>query len=173
MRSSRKVVALVRVVRANAEKRGERVGEPCCGTGAKWRLADAQSGRKAMSQPKEGEADDEARKHIDYGGEGELLLPKGAAVGHEGGKGGEAAAKSDGEEEAECVGRRSAREPTAQQADEQTAEGVGGEGAPRKTTVGGAGQEQREEIAEDAANETAATDGKEGTKHIKMRREGA
>ena len=99
-------------------------------------------------------------------------MPKGAAVGHEGGKGGEAAAKSDGEEEAECVGRRSAREPTAQQADEQTAEGVGGEGAPRKTPIGGTGQEQREEIAEDAANETAATDGKEGTKHIKMRREG-
>ena len=102
-----------------------------------------------------------------------MLLPKGAAVGHEGGKGGETATKSDGEEEAECVGRRSAREPTAQQADEQTAEGVGGEGAPRKTPVGGAGQEQREEIAEDAANETAATDGQEGTKHIKMRREGA
>ena len=95
-----------------------------------------------------------------------MLLPKGAAVGHEGGKGGEAAAKSDGEEEAQRVWRRSAREPTAQQADEQTAEGVGGEGAPRKTPIGGTGQEQREEIAEDAANETAATDGKEGTKHI-------
>ena len=100
-------------------------------------------------------------------------MPKGATVGHEGGKGGETAAKSDGEEEADRVGRRDAREPTAQQADEQTAEDIGGEGAPRKTPVGGAGQEQREEIAEDAANETAAADGKEGSKHIKMRREGA
>ena len=43
-----KVVALVRVARANAEERGERVGEPCCETGTKWRLADEQSGRKAM-----------------------------------------------------------------------------------------------------------------------------
>ena len=109
-----KVVALVRVARANAEERGERVGEPRCGTGAKWRLAYAQSGRKAMSQPKEGKADDEARAEVGDGGEGELLLPKGAAVGHEGGKGGETAAKSDGEEEAQCVGSRSAREPTAQ-----------------------------------------------------------
>ena len=77
-----------------------------------------------------------------------MLLPKGAAVGHEGGKGGETAAKSDGEEETERVGRRSAREYAAQQADEQaadeqTAEGIGGEGAPRKTPVGRAGQEQR------------------------------
>ena len=31
-----KVVALVRVARANAEERGERVGEPYCETGAKW-----------------------------------------------------------------------------------------------------------------------------------------
>ena len=44
-----KVVALVRVARANAEKCGERVGEPRCGTGAKWHLADAQSGREAMA----------------------------------------------------------------------------------------------------------------------------
>ena len=116
-----------------------------------------------MSQPKEGEADDETRKHIDNGGECELLLPKGATIGHEGGKGGEAAAKSDGEEEPQRVGRSDAREPAAQQADEQAAEGVGGEGAPRKTPVGDAGQEQREEIAEDAANETAAADGQEGT----------
>ena len=43
-----KVVVLVRVARANAEERGERVGAPRCGTGTKWRLADAQSGRKAM-----------------------------------------------------------------------------------------------------------------------------
>ena len=119
-----------------------------------------------MSQPKEGKADDEARAEVGDGGKRELLLPKGAAVGHEGGKGGETATKSDGEEEAECVGRSGAREPTAQQADEQTAEGIGGEGAPRKTPVCGAGQEQREEIAEDAANETAAADGQEGTKHI-------
>ena len=41
-----------------------------------------------------------------------MLLPKGAAVGHEGGKGGEAAAKSDGEEEAERVGRCTVREST-------------------------------------------------------------
>ena len=44
-----KVVALVRVARANAEERGERVGAPGCGTGTKWRLPDAQSGREAMS----------------------------------------------------------------------------------------------------------------------------
>ena len=44
-----KVVALVRVARANGEERGERVGELCCEIGAKWRLADAQSGREAMS----------------------------------------------------------------------------------------------------------------------------
>ena len=132
------------------------------GRNGAWRKhARVQSGRKAMSQPKEGEADDEARAEIGDGGKRELLLPKGAAVGHEGGKGGETAAKSDGEEEPQRVGRRDAREPTAQQA-----EGIGGEGAPRKAPVGGAGQEQREEIAEDAANETAATDGKEGTKHI-------
>ena len=49
MRPPKKVVALVRVARANAEERGERVGAPGCGTGAKWRLADAQSGREAMS----------------------------------------------------------------------------------------------------------------------------
>ena len=42
-------MALVRVARANAEERGERVGAPRCGTGAKWRLPDAQSGREAMS----------------------------------------------------------------------------------------------------------------------------
>ena len=47
--AEKKVVALVRVARANAEKRGERVGEPRCGTGAKWHLADAQSVREAMS----------------------------------------------------------------------------------------------------------------------------
>ena len=44
-----KVVVLVRVARANAEERGERVGAPGCGTGTKWRLPDAQSGREAMS----------------------------------------------------------------------------------------------------------------------------
>ena len=44
-----KVVALVRVARANAEERGERVGAPHCETGAKWRLADAQSGRETMA----------------------------------------------------------------------------------------------------------------------------
>ena len=44
-----KVVALVRIARANAEERGERVGTPRCETGAKWRLADAQSVRKAMA----------------------------------------------------------------------------------------------------------------------------
>ena len=49
MRSPKKVVALVRVARANAEERGERVGELCCEIGAKWRLADAQSGREAMA----------------------------------------------------------------------------------------------------------------------------
>ena len=75
MRSSRKVVALVRVARANAEERGERVGAPRCETGTKWHLADAQSGRKAMSQPKEGEADDEARAEVGDSGECELLLP--------------------------------------------------------------------------------------------------
>ena len=69
-----KVVALVRVARANGEERGERVGEPCC-DGAKWHLADAQSGREAMSQPKEGEAGDEARAEVGDGGECELLLP--------------------------------------------------------------------------------------------------
>ena len=37
-----KVVALVRVARANAEERGERVGAPRCETGEKWRLADAR-----------------------------------------------------------------------------------------------------------------------------------
>jgi len=37
-----KVVALVRVARANVEERGERVGAPRCETGAKWRLADAR-----------------------------------------------------------------------------------------------------------------------------------
>ena len=37
-----KVVALVRVARANAEERGERVGAPRCGTGAKLRLAEAR-----------------------------------------------------------------------------------------------------------------------------------
>ena len=35
---AKKVVALVMVARANAEERGERVGAPRCGTGAKWRL---------------------------------------------------------------------------------------------------------------------------------------
>ena len=44
-----KVVALVRVARANGEERGERIGELCCEIGAKWRLADALSGRKAMA----------------------------------------------------------------------------------------------------------------------------
>ena len=44
-----KVVALVRVARANAEERGELVGAPRCGTGAKLRLADVQSGREAMA----------------------------------------------------------------------------------------------------------------------------
>ena len=36
-----KVVALVRIARANAEERGERVGAPRCETGEKWNLADA------------------------------------------------------------------------------------------------------------------------------------
>ena len=45
-----KVVALVRVARANAEERGERVGAPRCEIGAKWRLrARGGSGRKAMA----------------------------------------------------------------------------------------------------------------------------
>ena len=43
-----KVVVLVRVARANAEERGERVGAPRC-DGAKLRLPDVQSGREAMS----------------------------------------------------------------------------------------------------------------------------
>ena len=37
-----KVVELVMVARANAEERGEQVGAPRCGTGAKLRLADAR-----------------------------------------------------------------------------------------------------------------------------------
>ena len=44
-----KVVVLVRVARANAEERGERVGAPRCGTETKLRLPDVQSGREAMS----------------------------------------------------------------------------------------------------------------------------
>ena len=41
-----KVVVLVRVARANAEERGERVGEPYCETGAKWLSTSAPMGNQ-------------------------------------------------------------------------------------------------------------------------------